>query len=276
MRFRVMSDLHNEFAILNVPAGKDEHESVLVLAGDVCNFAKRMTFTGFFQDMCDRFRAVVYVPGNHEYYDTSFDRGMDKFNRLLMLDCQDRQCKFPSNLHHLNDDVVEFDDVVVVCSTLWTDFRNGNPLIMNEARYYMNDYNLIRTGGDGYARMLRPEDVFDANYNSKEFIFEQVEKFKGKKLMVVTHHAPTHESVPEKFKCAGDANEFYANHFDYRLEALGDMAPDVWVHGHVHDRVDYMVGKTRVVCNPRGYVFNRGLDSAVEETGFDPYFEVVL
>jgi len=27
----------------------------------------------------------------------------------------------------------------------------------------------------------------------------------------------------------------------------------VWTHGHTHDTFDYMVGTTRVLCNPRGY-----------------------
>ena len=27
----------------------------------------------------------------------------------------------------------------------------------------------------------------------------------------------------------------------------------LWVHGHMHDTFDYMIGSTRVVCNPRGY-----------------------
>jgi hypothetical protein len=26
-----------------------------------------------------------------------------------------------------------------------------------------------------------------------------------------------------------------------------------WTHGHMHQQFDYMVGDTRVVCNPRGY-----------------------
>ena len=28
----------------------------------------------------------------------------------------------------------------------------------------------------------------------------------------------------------------------------------LWVHGHMHDDFDYMIGDTRVVCNPRGYI----------------------
>jgi hypothetical protein len=27
----------------------------------------------------------------------------------------------------------------------------------------------------------------------------------------------------------------------------------LWTHGHTHDVFDYMIGTTRVVCNPRGY-----------------------
>jgi len=28
----------------------------------------------------------------------------------------------------------------------------------------------------------------------------------------------------------------------------------LWTHGHTHEEFDYMVGTTRVVCNPRGYI----------------------
>ena len=27
----------------------------------------------------------------------------------------------------------------------------------------------------------------------------------------------------------------------------------LWVHGHIHDPVDYIINETRVVSNPRGY-----------------------
>jgi hypothetical protein len=28
----------------------------------------------------------------------------------------------------------------------------------------------------------------------------------------------------------------------------------LWTHGHTHEDFDYMVGTTRIVCNPRGYI----------------------
>ena len=27
----------------------------------------------------------------------------------------------------------------------------------------------------------------------------------------------------------------------------------LWTHGHTHELFDYMIGSTRIVCNPRGY-----------------------
>ena len=40
-----------------------------------------------------------------------------------------------------------------------------------------------------------------------------------------------------------------------------------WVHGHVHNFTDYMIGDTHVLANPRGYV---GYESIADE--FDPSF----
>jgi hypothetical protein len=34
---------------------------------------------------------------------------------------------------------------------------------------------------------------------------------------------------------------------------ISAFQPDLWIHGHVHDSFDYQIGRTRIVCNPRGY-----------------------
>jgi hypothetical protein len=46
-----------------------------------------------------------------------------------------------------------------------------------------------------------------------------------------------------------------------------------WTHGHTHEEFDYMIGSTRVICNPRGYVnYERGSDE--EEPYLAKVFEV--
>ena len=45
--------------------------------------------------------------------------------------------------------------------------------------------------------------------------------------------------------------------------------PKLWIHGHSHDRCDYLLGKTRVVANPLGYPNElRSLEA------FEPSFQV--
>ena len=39
----------------------------------------------------------------------------------------------------------------------------------------------------------------------------------------------------------------------YLTELIERYQPTLWVHGHVHNSSDYLVGKTRVLCNPHGY-----------------------
>ena len=29
---------------------------------------------------------------------------------------------------------------------------------------------------------------------------------------------------------------------------------ELWIHGHIHESFDYMISKTRVVCNPFGHI----------------------
>ncbi len=40
----------------------------------------------------------------------------------------------------------------------------------------------------------------------------------------------------------------------------------LWTHGHTHEDFDYMLGTTRIVCNPRGY----NSDGYSEDTGWNP------
>ena len=82
---------------------------------------------------------------------------------------------------------------------------------------------------------------------SRQFITEELAKPFDGPTVVVTHHAPSWLSVPDKFR---EASAAYAS----RLEDLIlDHEPLLWIHGHTHTSFDYKIGKTRIVCNPRGY-----------------------
>lgn len=69
------------------------------------------------------------------------------------------------------------------------------------------------------------------------------------KTVVVTHHAPHEQSVPDEYK-SHPLSPAYASDLS-RLLGRSKL----WIHGHIHFNADYMVGATRVICNPRGYSY---------------------
>jgi Icc-related predicted phosphoesterase len=77
-----------------------------------------------------------------------------------------------------------------------------------------------------------------------------------RKTVVVTHHAPSASSVPPEH--SGDwTSAAYASDLENLIK---DFGPAVWVHGHVHERLRYRIGKTTIVCNPRGYPGERSFE----------------
>lgn len=123
----------------------------------------------------------------------------------------------------------------------------------------MNDYRRIRTLP--YYKRLRPSDTRQLHAQSRKWLEDELLGLRGRKVVVVTHHAPSPESIPAAFE--GDAfNPAFAS--DMR-RFIPETGAKLWVHGHLHSPSDYMVGDTRVLANPRGYPtesrhgFNPGL-----------------
>lgn len=88
-----------------------------------------------------------------------------------------------------------------------------------------------------------------AHLRSRMFIEQALAEPHPGPTVVVTHHAPHRGSIPERF-----ANDVISSAYASDLTAVIESGrPNLWVHGHMHDSVDYEVGRTRVVCNPKGY-----------------------
>jgi len=239
MKLRILSDLHTEICPYEVESLPEDSETVLILAGD-CGLFKHVVYAEFVQELAGRFHIVLLVPGNHEFYSGKMHTEQDKFVARV-----DRP-----NVYVLQNDTIDIDQVLFVGATMWTSFRNGNPVLMLEAQNAMNDYRKIRVASNGYRR-LRPLDVLAEHQKSYHFVLDTVveETENYDKIIVVTHHAPSVESVHPDFR--GDKlNDLYVNSFDYWIENNGPM---LWIHGHVHNSMDYRIGNTRILCNPRGY-----------------------
>ncbi len=153
-------------------------------------------------------------------------------------------------------------------ATLWTDFRlYGTPAIsMKFAQEHLEDFQAITLERGYKLRPLDPSDTARLHKASVAFLRNELSRPFDGMTVVVTHHAPSSRSIAPRFR-----NDPLNAAFASDLETLiHSYEPSLWIHGHMHDSFDYMVGRTRVVCNPRGY-FPDQLNPV-----FDPHFVVEI
>jgi len=124
----------------------------------------------------------------------------------------------------------------------------------------MNDFRIIRHDYAGY-RTLKPADIAERHKLTLGYIKTIVAERPDEKFVVVGHHSPSFQSVHESYKSETIMNGCY--HSDLSEFILDRPQIKLWTHGHTHHPFDYMIGETRVVCNPRGY-------DNYEETGWNP------
>jgi predicted phosphohydrolase len=248
---KYVSDLHleingNEFHDVVPENAKDIN---LVLAGDICEFYKVNRLVEFIRLCCSRYRNVLHVAGNHEYYRGSITRGPAKLMEGFA-------GNVPENYHFLNRNSVVIDDVKFIGATLWTDLDKGNPVFMmqvNDKFTGLNDYFRIRWGNDKnhYARRLRPIDVL--GMHQKDFHYIQSElTYDTRRTVVITHHAPILYLLdqPDRKFAFHRLNPAYASHLE---GFVADSYIDLWIHGHLHSTNDDEFFGTRIVHNARGY-----------------------
>jgi Icc-related predicted phosphoesterase len=232
MRIRILSDLHLEFGPLALP---EVQADVVVLAGDVHVGARGITWCQ------EQFPGipVVYVPGNHEYYGEAIHRFTAKL----------REQTAGSQVHLLDNDVIEIQGVTFFGAILWTDFRLlGDSLPARlEAWEVVNDYRRIRVSPS--YRRLKPEDTMGWHQRSRRWLENRLAEPKRGPVVVVTHHAPSALSLGNH-----ESLDLVSAAFASRLDKLvAESGAALWVHGHIHRATDYCLGNTRVICNPRGY-----------------------
>lgn len=268
MLIRILSDLHTEFAPYVVEELPEDKDTVLILAGDIGLF-KHSAHLQYLRELSERFYHVIYVAGNHEYYGGQFNYSLYNFKEDF-----ESECLGCHNVHILEKESVKIDDVLFIGATLWTDYKNGDPMVMWDAERMMNDYRKIRTGpkDEPWLRKVRAAEFWADHLAAKDYIFSTLNKWDDTyKEVVVTHHAPSYQSIAEGFK-GHPLNNCYTNNLDEEIIVSG---PDVWVHGHMHNTFDYKIGDTRVIANPKGYPINKEATEH-ENSLFDPKFRIEL
>ena len=282
MKIAVASDLHLEIAKLDLQntVGAD----VLVLAGDILvandlhdhpkpevpyppaliktlgsRQRKAQEYRDFIEGVSSEFKHVVVIAGNHEFYHGKWVQSVQTL--------RDEYGMYP-NVHFLERDIFTLDDVTFVGGTLWTDMNNYDPLTLHAVSDMMNDYRMIRHDGLGYTK-LRPAHTVLRHRDTLSYFKTVIDDRKNSKIVVVSHMAPSYQSIHENYRNDKIMNgAYYTELSEFILDR-----PQIksFIHGHVHTEFDYYIGTCRVVCNPRGYV---GYERDTQEN--DPYQPLLI
>jgi hypothetical protein len=262
MKFQVASDLHLECVAAEDDGARlvpDPAADALILAGDIAVGADAWATFATWP------APVLYVPGNHEFFGGEFAavrgalraRADAETGAITLLDGEAVVQVGPDGRR-----------VRVLGTTLWTDFRVGEPAqpqaaAMAEAQRRMRDYRNIRLGD----RPLVPADLADEHARQRAWLARRLaEPFDGP-TVVITHHGPSARSIHPRF-ATYPGNGAFVSALDPLLAGVA-----LWVHGHTHSAIDYLVDGCRVVANPRGYRLASG---GWENPSFDPLKTVAV
>ena len=297
MKIAIASDVHLEFGPLHLEntEGADvlvlsgdictakDFDMTAAMYGDMPHSKKAARFVDFFRECSKNFPHVVYVMGNHEHYNYDF-----KFTASYLK----AQLEHLPNLYLLDREVKVIDDVTFIGGTMWTDMNKRDPLTLFHMKDMMNDFRCVKNSNRQVYRKVplykRKEDDSGYELNDKGYMIEIGMKMKEeparftpedaadefdkfvqyaqvvtaflgedpKKYVVCTHHSPSHQSCHPRYKHDQIMNGGY--HSDLEQFIMDRPNIKLWTHGHTHEDFDYMVGNTRVVCNPRGYIGYEG------------------
>ncbi len=309
MKVAITSDIHLEFG--EWYPSNPENADVLILSGDILvakelqklqedpngflDHTKGQLFRQFLIDCKQNYKHVVYVMGNHEHYHGDFAVS----HQVLRKECDDH------GIHFLDRDCVTIGDYTFIGGTLWTDMNKEDPLTLHSMTGMMNDFRIVQNSNRRVSRKVpiykkddegkyvmeerngirsmveigmkhveevakfSPYDAVEEHKKMVGYIKTVIDNNPTHKYVVVGHHAPSKASTHPRYKDEQMMNGGYSSNLDEFI--LDHSQIKLWTHGHTHELFDYMIGSTRVVCNPRGYVYyERGSDKE------EPYLAKVV
>lgn len=248
MKILIQSDLHFEcYKDLGIQYRKDLSErikkepiDVLVLAGDIISTTYSQEFFQVFEEFNNMGVPVIYTPGNHEYYG-NHPQEVEAWTDLLPEAFDDNRIQV------LNNTIVTIGSQRFIGGTGW--FKRDRNVTYSD-KSCMGDFHYIKN--------FEPW-VYKKNSDFKELL----DKHLSSEDIVVSHHLPSYMAVAPIFKNSR-LNYFFVNDNEAIIKA---KQPKLWIFGHTHFTMDFDIGLTRCVANPRGYPS----EHYSESKNFNPY-----
>lgn len=239
MHIQIVSDLHLEFEENRhwlkenpiIPVGE-----VLLIAGDIVTDPLGHLADDFYASLIPKFPLILTTMGNHEFYGGYLDYAYPSYEK-----------KLGKNIYNLNNAAYIYQDVKFIVSILWSRVSDENKgLIKNK----LSDYHQIKSHSPEKIN-ISVDDTNRLHRLSLDFILQELKKPFDGKIVVMTHHIPSFETIglDRRFSNLREA-------FSTDLDDIIKEHPKIklWVHGHAHDFSQIKLHNTIVTRNPLGYV----------------------
>lgn len=210
-----------------------EPADYLVVAGDLGYDNTYDTVLDSLREKTDgKFKDILHIAGNHDHW--------------YMGKVSDRE--FPDNVNLSRDFFEKEDgDYVFLGCTLWTPVPDESVYKITRC---MNDYR--------YTPNFTVYKSREQYRIQSEWLRSRLDRYKDRKVVVLTHHQPFEELIPEEYRdekkyFRGTANEAYVV-TDHSLDDVNKNGNIVlWCCGHTHKCYDGVLHGVHVVRNPIGY-----------------------
>jgi predicted phosphohydrolase len=246
-----LSDTHLEFRelpfdklikppIIDPLTGTSKFADVVALLGDIADPTSAV-YSRLIAWCAERFKIVLVVLGNHEYYTKNTAHTIQAIDSHVR-----HMCEVWPNVRLLQNETVQYQDVVFVGSTLWSYIPpEHNALIQGT----MNDYKLIY---DTPGTLLTAHKSSAMFVESMRFLERTIcTNIKANlKTVVLTHHTPSFKETSAPCFTGKPGNHAFSSD----LSAIhSPRAIRLWLCGHTHFNFHHNLEGYELVSNQYGY-----------------------
>ena len=228
-----MSDLHLER--INYDLEVPKTAPYLILAGDIGRFCDYDQYLAFVRKQCEHFDRVLLIAGNHEFYGSSREEGLEAAERM----CSDPATQ--AKLVFLNRTRFDMPDtnIIVLGCTLQSH-------IGPECTRKTNDFRRI----EGWTiEQHNAEHELDLQWLQAS-LAEVASRAPSSRVVIATHYAPAFEKTCHPMNENNAVSQCFSSH---TLKAMSDWKGHElvshWIFGHTHWNTSFRSGKVTVLSN---------------------------